>query len=158
MPHLAWIKGLWAARWQVLAASLAVAVAVQTLRLGSALDALTAADAVQEAAAATSEVRGLQTGIEETRTFEDTVDENRPVVERVVERVVRQCAPRDPPVPERPSRTDAAAAAAGNHAADRNAFAGERAFALAVAVDLESCAVELERFRALQRWVLRNGG
>lgn len=106
-------------------------------------------------AAAESQARGAVTGQQAVEGYEDAKQQAAPVVERVVTRVRNVCL-REPaaddhlPLPNRASEAHDAATGAGD--------AGDRAFARAIGRDLTTCAAELERLKALQRWVRDNGG
>ncbi len=100
-----------------------------------------------DAANAAATLQAATTGTEAVTTYADHIQQDAPVVERVVTRIVRQCAER---VPSGTGDIHAAGVRDGN--------AEDRAFAEAAGRDLQACASELERFRGLQEWKRRNGG
>ena len=98
--------------------------------------------------------RGATTGAEATVDYVQRNEADRPVVERVVERVRNVCLrPPDPvrvPVPEGTAVADAAPSGTQDREDD--------AFAQAIADDLQACNAELNKLTALQDWVAKNGG
>ena len=142
--------------------ALAVATGVQTLRLHTAQnDAREAQLAHQEllvnyrAAQADATRRAAEAGAFVRQRYDQQLEADRPVVERVVHRVRNVClrdestaAHRDSAVPAAPGVADEAAGESANNR--------DRAFALAIAADLETCHRDLQRMSALQSWVRLN--
>lgn len=98
--------------------------------------------------------RGATTGAEATVAYVERNEKDRPVVERVVERVRNVCV-RSPdpvrvPVSQGPRPPDEAA----GRAEDRE----DDAFREAIADDLQACNSELNKLTALQDWVRANSG
>lgn len=165
------LKRAWSfalAYWrELLIAALAVAVIVQQARVMGRDGTIAKRDAAiqsikdqQTVAAAKSEAHGATTGQEAVETYVERNEADAPVVERVVDRVRNVClhdrAPaRDLPVPEGAGLADGAAA----RARDAEARAAEdRAYAIAIGDDLETCAKQLNKLRGLQGWIRANGG
>lgn len=131
---------------------------LQTWRLSSARNDATKAQEVLVAlqlsiqtAAAESTTRAAQSAVVVTQTLKEKTDEDRPVVERVVNRIVRQCAPnRDLPLP-------AVAGGAGPPRGEAQDD-GRGAFAQELADDLATCQGELNRLDVMRSWVKANGG
>lgn len=138
-------------------AALVLLGSLQQLRIGALRNEIgalenqlqTARVALQQADAE-AQLRAVRAAEIARQEFEDREDESRPVVERVVTRVVRQCAAdRDLPMPAGSGVAAGAAARAGDDA--------DRAFAEAVGRDLRYCNTELNRLRSVQRWLIANG-
>lgn len=138
-------------------AALALWGSLQQLRIGALRNEIgalenqlqTARIALQQAEAE-AQLRAVRAAEIARQEFEDREDESRPVVERVVTRVVRQCAAdRGLPLPAGAGVAAGAAARAGDDA--------DRAFAEAVGRDLRYCNTELNRLRSVQRWLIANG-
>lgn len=106
-------------------------------------------------AAAASQLRAAETGQEAVQAHVERIEQDRPVVERVVTRLRNVClrqpaADRDLPMPAGAAPADDAARAAGDDA--------DRAFTDAAGRDLARCSAELSRLSGLQNWVHANGG
>jgi hypothetical protein len=110
--------------------------------------------AAQKLAGANSQAKGATTGQEAVTVYVERNEADRPVVERVVERVRNVCLrSQDPvrvPVPESTPRADETAAGAGD--------GEDRAFVEAIGRDLETCKAELNKLSTLQEWLRANGG
>ncbi len=98
--------------------------------------------------------RGAVTGAEATVVYVERNEADRPIVDRVVERVRNVCVrPKDPvrvPVPQSSPDPDGAKG--------RTQDDEERAFADDVADDLRTCQTELNKLEGLRTWVRANGG
>lgn len=110
--------------------------------------------AAHKIAGANSQTRGATTGQEAVENYVDRNAADRPVVERVVERVRNVCMrSEDPvrvPVPE--SAGDADGAKGGTQDDE------DRAFAEAISDDLRTCQEELNKLDGLRAWLRANGG
>lgn len=97
---------------------------------------------------------GATTGAEATVTYVQRNEADRPVVERVVERVRNVCVrPKDPvrvPVSQGPGDPDGAKGGTQDREDD--------AFREAIADDLRTCQAELNKLDGLRTWVRANGG
>jgi hypothetical protein len=111
-------------------------------------------EARHKLASATSQAKGASTGQEAVTVYVERNEADRPVVERVVERVRNVCLrSEDPvrvPVPE--------GAGAADEAASRTQDDEDRAFAEAIADDLQACNTELNKLSSLQDWIRANSG
>ncbi|HEX6215285.1 MAG TPA: hypothetical protein VFZ38_10725 [Vicinamibacterales bacterium] len=142
---------LWlATHWRLLLAlSLALAFAWQVRAKEEAQDALSDFRQSVEQAGLKSQLQGAQSGVEAVTTYVEQNEADRPVVERVVERVRHVCLRPEGrvPVPASPGTADEAP---GRTSDDE--------FAKAIGQDLATCKAELNRLGALQVWVKANGG
>ncbi len=98
--------------------------------------------------------RGAVTGAEATVVYVERNEADRPVVDRVVERVRNVCVrPKDPvrvPVSQGAPAVDGPQGGAQDDE--------DRAFANDVADDLRTCQTELNKLEGLRTWVRANGG
>lgn len=98
--------------------------------------------------------RGATTGAEATVVYVERNEKDRPVVERVVERVRNVCVRSPDPV-----RVPVSQGSAGpDDTAIRTQDREDDAFREAIADDLQACNSELNKLRELQAWVISNGG
>lgn len=155
--------GRFLAEWwvEILVVALCLAIYAQQTRVWArdetiakrdrAIDQMKAAAALAESKSAE---RGATSGQEAVSTYVERNEADRPVVERVVERVRNVCL--RSPDPVRVSVPQGAAAPDG--AKSRTQDDEDRAFAEDVADDLRTCQAELNKLDSLRAWIVANGG
>ncbi|HET8883014.1 MAG TPA: hypothetical protein VFM56_12635 [Solimonas sp.] len=148
MIALAFILQHWRLTFALLLAALA---GLQTIRLDRCENASERRDAEMRAASAQVAAHAAITGQEAVTAYVKQTAEDRPVVQRVRTRILRECS--GVPVAAGPGPvhgTGASVEDAGKGAAEP--------IAEDLADDVSVCAVYLERYRKFQDWKRNNGG
>lgn len=141
-----------AKHWRLVSALLlALLAGFQTVRLDRCESAGERRDAEMRAASAQVAARAAITGQEAVTAYVKQTAEDRPVVQRVRTRILRECSGVSA------STGPGAVHGAGAAAQDVGKGASE-SIAEDLADDVSVCAVYLERYRKFQDWKRNNGG